>query len=131
MKRFSIVCSILLTAGLVSAGTYSITTSTVQDNRLERARVRTNKATCGALSLPASCTQAQARAKDSSANIYSSVSDFLDRYVIKNYTDGLKVADTVDDLNQAQAAWIAASDSGKNAICQSFGLPSSCELWPR
>ena len=102
-----------------------MTTTTAQDNRLEKARVRTNKATCGALSLPPTCTQAQARAKDSNANIYSDVSDFLDRFVVKGYTDSLKTADTADDQQQFCTWWATATVSARNPVCASAGLPTA------
>lgn len=43
------------------AGTYSITTSASQDAKLDKARVRANRATCQYYSLPNTCTQTQAR----------------------------------------------------------------------
>ena len=131
MKRSLIALAVLLSAALAFAGSYSITTTAGQDARLERARVRMNKATCGALSLPASCTQPQARAKDSAANVYSNVADYLDRYVIAQHLASLKTADTADDAAQALAAWTAKSDADKNAVCALLGLPSGCEAWPR
>lgn len=131
MKRVLYVFAVLLSASLAVAGSYSITTTTVQDNRLGRARVRVNKATCGSLGLPAACTQAQARAKDSGVNIYADVADYLDRYVLKQHTDGLKAADTSDDANQAATAWAAMTDTQKNAVCALLGLPNGCEAWPR
>lgn len=131
MKRSLFVLAVLLSASSVFAGSYTSTTTAAQDTRLERARVRMNKATCGALTLPAACTQAQARAKDSAANIYSDVSDYLDRFVLRQHLDGLKAADTSDDATQALAAWTAMNDTQKNAVCTLLGLPSGCEAYPR
>jgi hypothetical protein len=128
MKRSLYVFAVLAIPAILLAGTYSITTTTAQDTRLEKARVRTNKATCGALSLPPTCTQAQARAKDSAASIYSDVADFLDRYVIHNYTDSLKTADTSDDQQQFCSFWGAATLAQKNQICADSALPNGCEL---
>jgi len=131
MKRSLIALVVLLAAGLAFAGSYTVNTTAAQDSRLERARVRTNKATCGALTLPASCTQAQARAKDSNANIYSDVADFMDRSIVGDYLKALKVADTSDDANQAATAWAAMNDTQKNAVCALLALPNGCEAWPR
>jgi len=131
MKRSLFVLAVLSIPALLLAGSYTITTSTVQDNRLERARVRANKATCGALSLPAACTQAQARAKDSNANIYSDVADFMNRSIVGDYIRALKAADTSDDAAQAAEAWAAMSDTQKNAVCTLLGLPAGCEAWAR
>jgi len=130
MKRISMVLAFLSLAALALAGTYTITTNTSQDNRSERDRVRRNKATCGALSLPANCTQAQARAKDSAVNIYSDVSDLYNRKVIKDYTDALKQADTSDDEAQFCIWFKAATPTQQNSACALASLPNGCEICP-
>lgn len=131
MKRILYVCAVLLIPALAMAGSYTISTTAGQDARLERARVRANKATCGRLTLPTTCTQAQARAKDSAADIYSDVLDYLTRSVIRDHLATLKTVDTSDDAEQALAAWTAKSDADKNAVCAILGLPNGCEAWPR
>lgn len=122
---------VLLIAALASAGSYSVTTNAAQDARLERHRNRVNKATCEAAGRQAGCTQAQARAMNPGAEIYSDVQDMIQRLIIKGFTDGLKSQDTSDDAAQAAAAWAAKSDADKNAVCALLGLPAGCEAWRR
>jgi hypothetical protein len=131
MKHIALSVVVLFVAALAMAGTYTLSLSTIQDTRLERDRVRHNKATCGALTLPGSCTQAQARTKDPNANIYSDVSDFLDRFVVKVYTDSLKRIDTSDDYEQFCTWFKAATVAQQNAACTLAALPNGCEICPQ
>lgn len=59
MKKLLLLLTLLALPAF--AGTYSITTSASQDAKLNKARVRANRATCQYYSLPGSCTQTQAR----------------------------------------------------------------------
>jgi hypothetical protein len=137
-KTFTL--GLFLLAAVAAAGTYTITTSTAQDNRLEKERLRTNKATCALVNLPANCTQAQARnAVDSNGvpipgasglDVYSSVQDFLDRRVVPAYVQSLRVKDTSDDVVQFCTAWNAGTNATRNATCAAWGLPNGCELCP-
>ena len=123
---------VLLVAAVAHAGSYTVTTNAVADNRLERARVRTNKATCAQSgSLPANCTQAQARIANPAAKVYANVGDMIDRMVVPDFIDTLKATDTSDDAAQAAAAWAAMNDTQKNAVCALLGLPNGCEAWSR
>ena len=130
MKRF-LAIAILLVAAIAEAGSYTVTTGAAQDTRLERHRVRVNKATCQSVNLPANCTQAQARNITPGVDVYSDVSDMINRLIIGGFLNGLKAADTADDAAQAAAAWTAKSDADKNAVCALLGLPNGCEAWPR
>lgn len=131
MKKILSAVALLLVAALATAGTYSVTTNTANDNRLARHLARVNKATCASVNLPANCTQAQARNVVADIDVYSSVSDMVDRLIVGGFLKGLKAADTVDDAAQARAAWMAKNDSEKNAVCALLGLPNGCEAWPR
>lgn len=131
MKK-SLVFAVLLAAATAFAGTYSVTTTAAQDTRLERQRLRLNKATCTQSgSLPANCTQAQARIANPAAKVFTNVQDLLDRGVVQDYVTTLKQADTSDDAAQALAAWTAMNDTQKNAVCALLGLPNGCEAWSR
>ena len=131
MKKI-LVLAALLAAATAYAGTYSVTTTAAQDTRLERQRVRLNRATCAQSgSLPATCTQAQARIANPSAKVFTTVADLLDRGVVQDYAIELKQADTSDDAAQALAAWTAMNDTQKNAVCTLLGLPAGCEAWAR
>jgi hypothetical protein len=130
MKKI-IPIALLLIATVAYAGSYAITTTASQDARLERQRVRLNKATCQSVQLAEGCTQAQARAKNPNANIYTTITDLIDRQILKGYLDGLRSVDTRDDAVQAAAAWVAMTDAQKNAVCALLGLPNGCEAWTR
>jgi len=130
MKKY-LVLAVLLAAATAFAGTYTITTNTAQDNRLERHRVRVNKATCESVGLPANCTQAQARNVTPGTNVYSTAADMVDRLIVGGFLNGLKAVDTSDDAVQAAAAWVAMNDTQKNAVCALLGLPNGCEAWTR
>lgn len=127
MKRL-FPLAFLLVAAVATAGSYTVTTTTVQDNRLERQRVRLNKATCLMVSLPASCTQAQARAKQPGLNIYSDVTDLITRYIMANYFDQLKQADTSDDAAQFCSWFKSATTAQQNSACALAALPNGCEI---
>jgi len=127
MKK-ALTLGLFLLAAVAAAGTYTITTSTAQDTRLERHRVRVNKATCTAAGLPANCTQAQARVTNPGVNIYSSVQDMIDRLVLQDFLNALRLADTADDSTQFCAWFNAASTANKNSACALAGLPNGCEL---
>ena len=129
MKK--LILAAIAVLGVVSialAGTYSVTTNASQDNRLEKDRVRQNKAACSAVQLPNDCTQAQCRAKDPGCNIYSDIADLIDRKIVKNYADALKTNDTRDDQELFCSYWSTATQAQKNATCQSATLPNGCEL---
>jgi hypothetical protein len=131
MKKI-LVIAVLLSAATAFAGTYTITTTAAQDTRLERQRVRLNRSTCAQSgSLPANCTQAQARIANPAAKIFTSIADLIDRGVVQDYVVTLKQADTSDDAAQAAAAWVAMNDTQKNAVCSLLGLPAGCEAWTR
>jgi hypothetical protein len=122
---------LLLVAASASAGTYTVTTNAVNDARLARQLARVNKATCASVNLPASCTQAQARAVTPGLDVYSNVADMIDRTILRDFLANLKNADTSDDAIQAAAAWAAMNDTQKNAVCALLGLPNGCEAWSR
>jgi len=130
MKKY-LVLAVLLAAATAFAGTYTINTNAANDTRLARHLTRINKATCSSVSLPASCTQAEARAKQPGLNVYSNVQDMLDRLIVGGFLDGLRNVDTSDDAVQAAAAWVAMNDTQKNAVCALLGLPAGCEAWTR
>jgi hypothetical protein len=129
--RKLIALVILSAASVASAGTYTVNTNASQDTRLARQLNRLNKATCASVGLPANCTQAEARAKQPSLDVYASVTDMLDRAIVGGYLSGLKSADTQEDAVQAAAAWVAMNDTQKNAVCALLGLPNGCEAWTR
>jgi len=120
----------LLAATVVYAGSYTISTTTAQDGRLERHRLRTNKATCASAALPADCTQAQARKVILGVNIYADVADMIDRLILKGFLDGLKAQDTSDDAQQFCTWFRAATVAQQNSACALAGLPNGCEICP-
>lgn len=120
--------ALLLVAALANAGSYTITTTTAQDTRLERQRVRMNKATCASANLPASCTQAQARNVIPGVNVYSSVQDLIDRYILAGFLQGLQSSDASDDHDQFCSWFKSATTAQQNSACALAGLPNGCEI---
>lgn len=129
MKKILAVLAVLA-AATAFAGTYSVTTTTAQDNRLEKQRVRLNTASCAAANLPSSCTQAQCRNVVAGCDIYSNVQDLIDRNIVTNYANSLKTNDTRDDQTQFCTFWNAPTTTlaQRNAICAASALPNGCEL---
>jgi hypothetical protein len=121
---------VLLVAAAAFAGTYSITTTAAQDNRLEKQRVRLNEASCLAAELPKTCTQAQCRNVNPGCDIYSNIGELIDRNIVKNYVDSLKTTDTRDDQTKFCDFWNAPSTTiaQRNAVCAASALPNGCEL---
>lgn len=128
MKKLLAILAVLLVATIALAGSYTITTNTAQDTRLERQRIRLNKTTCQSYGLSSDCTQAQCRAKAPGCDIYSDVADLISRLIVKPYTDGLKNTDTSDDQAQFCTWFTAATNAQKNSACALAGLPNGCEL---
>lgn len=130
MKKFLTLFVFLLVSPLL-AGEYTITTNAVQDTRLERQRLRLNKATCASVGLGPSCSQGAARAINPDANIFGTIQEVIDKAIVTPYTQSLKNVDTSDDAEQAKALWNAKTPAQKDATCLEVGLPSGCEIWPR
>lgn len=126
MKRL-LTLAVLLAAAVAYAGTYTLTTTTAQDSRLERERLRVNKATCAAAQLPPDCTQAQARKTTPGVEVYSDVSDMLNRMLLRDFLQSLKNADTSDDQAQFCAWFAGATTAQRNQACALAGLPNGCE----
>ena len=144
MKKLSLALALLLAAPAFGAS-WTVNTGTAQDTRFERNRVKLNAATCTALGLVSTCTQAQARnafcAKPGSSGaapctvngqssaeivVYSTVGDYLDRFLIDAHNRDLKVSQEADDIT-AWGAWLAgATLAQKNAVCAAAGLPNGC-----
>ena len=132
MRKLLLAIIALSLPALASAGTCNLTTSAGQDTRLERDRVRKNKQTCASVSLPPSCTQAQARAVNPALDIYSDACDMIDRRLIREYVQGLQGTDTGEDQPALCNWWNAGTTTQvqRNADCQKVGLPNGCDLFP-
>lgn len=132
MKKLVLALFALALAASAAADvTYTVTVNDANGARVERARVRTNTATCAASNLPANCTQPQARVLNPTAVIYNTAQEYIDKAVVGGYVQSLKDIDTSDDRQQAKAAWDAKTAAQKDAACATFGLPAGCEIWPR
>jgi hypothetical protein len=130
LKRLSLFSlAVLLVATAAHAAVpISFTLSDAAGARVDRQRLRLNKRTCEGLGLLATCTQAEARAIDPAANVYSSHSDYIDRVLVKDWTTRLKGIDTDEDT-KAFCAWFkAAAVAEQNAACALAALPNGCEL---
>ena len=132
MRKLLLALIALSLPALALAGTCSLTTSAGQDTRLERDRVRKNKQTCASVSLPPSCTQAQARAQNPATDVYSDACDMIDRRLIREYVQGLQGTDSGEDQPALCAWWNAPGTTvaQRNADCTKVGLPNGCDLFP-
>lgn len=135
--------AILLLSSPAFAAAWTVNTGTVQDSRFERNRIKLNTATCVSVGLAAGCTQTQARAAfcakgnatapctingASSADvvIYSTIGDYLDRFLIDAHAKDLKASQDAEDT-AAWATWLAgATLAQKNAVCTAAGLAAGC-----
>lgn len=144
MKKLVCLLALLLAAPAFGAA-WTVNTATAQDARFERNRIKLNAATCTALGLVSTCTQAQARnafcAKPGSSGaapctvlgqssneiqVYSTIGDYLDRFLIDAHNRDLKVSQEAEDI-AAWGAWLAgATLAKKNAVCAAAGLPNGC-----
>ena len=144
MKKL-ILAVLLLAAVPAFAAVWSVNTNATQDTRLTRKLTAANRATCTGLGLAAGCTQAQARtafcAKPGSSGaapctvfgqpssdivVFTTVGDFLDRYVIDSYFRDLKAAQQAED-KAAWDTWLAsATPAQKDSICLAAGLSAGC-----
>lgn len=140
MKKF---LATLLLASPAFAAAWTVNTGTAQDSRFDRDRLKLNAATCATQGLAAGCTQSQARnafcakvgaSAPCTANgqasgeilVYSTIGEYLDKYVIQSHADTLKAAQESEDLAAWEAAKKAATKAQKDAACAALGLPSGC-----
>lgn len=73
MRRLTLIAALLLIASPVLAGSIrpaAVATTAEEDGALKSFIRRINKRTCASVGLPATCTDAQAKAKDPSLAIY-------------------------------------------------------------
>jgi hypothetical protein len=117
MRRYCLVGMILLSPVIATAGTYTVSTTAAQDTRLDRARLRVNAETCASVNLPASCTQAQARAINPALDVFSDIEDFITRFLLKNAVQDLKRQQDGSDRADFCVAFNAASPSAQAAAC--------------
>lgn len=144
MKKLLII-AVLLLALPAWAGSYTLTTTTTQDNVLARTVSRTNAATCRYYGLPVGCTQPQARrafcraanlgdvATCEGANqvdIYADVASFLQREVVRLVRETYGPQAQADDAAAAKAAFESMTVAQKNAQCAALGLAAGCNPWP-
>lgn len=125
------------------AAAWTVNTSTAQDGRFDRDRLKLNAATCAAQGLAVGCTQVQARnafcakigaSAPCTANgqasseiiVYSTIGEYLDKYVVQAQADTLKAAQEAEDLAAWETAKKAATKAQKDAACAALGLPSGC-----
>lgn len=135
--------AILLLASPAFAAAWTVNTGTAQDSRFDRDRLKLNAATCAAQGLAAGCTQSQARnafcakigasapcvangQESGEIRIYSTVGDYLDRWLIDSHNAELKARQEAEDLAAWETAKKAATKAQKDAACAALGLPSGC-----
>lgn len=122
------------------AGSYTITTTTQQDTRLNRAVARANRLTCVRYGLKVGCTQAQARnaycqrstgapapcTGSTQIDIHSDVAAFLQAETVRLVRDQWGPQGDQD----AKAALLEEADKAtaakKDAACVALGLAAGC-----
>lgn len=136
MRKILFLISVLFGASVASAQDCSTgTPCSVAGNATQvliftQARLIVNAGVCAAASLPANCTQAQARAVNPDANVYSDNQDFLTRFVIAPKFVELREAVRRSGNDQFCTAWSFLSVANKNTICTNKGFETGCELCP-
>lgn len=140
MKRL-LFCLLALTLALPAfAGSYVLTTTSNQDARFERWRVRLNRNTCQYYGLAADCTQVNARKAfctragfgaitscdgANQVDVYSDVQTMLNDQVTSLFDQWKTQLDT-EGQAAFDAAKAAATVAQKNAACAALGLPNGC-----
>lgn len=150
MKRLLLLLTLLALPAF--AGTYSITTSASQDAKLDKARVRANRATCQYYSLPGSCTQTQAREQfckranfggqpvegggttplvsncdgATQVDVYTTVQKFLDGEIVRLVRDEYGPKNDAENKAAFDTAKAAATQAQKDQACAALGLPAGC-----
>lgn len=153
MKKLLLLLTLLALPAF--AGTYSITTNASQDTKLDKARLRANKATCQYYGLPGSCTQTQAReifckranfggqpiagggttslvSNCDGANqvdVYTTVQKFLDGEIVRLVRDEYGPKNGAEDKATARVNWATLTQVQRDAFCTSLGLSAGCEPW--
>ncbi len=122
---------LLLMASPTFATDYTVSTpGAPTDAVLEMARKAVNGTTCETLGLAPTCTQAQARAKDSTANVYTTVADYLQRRIMR---DAITEARALKAKSGAEALcrwWFLPSTTrtAQDGVCASVGQDVGCEI---
>lgn len=132
MKRLVLaVIAVVTIASLAWATDYTISTTLArQDQILNQHRVILNTGTCSAARLPASCTQAQARAVTPGANVYTTTADYITRHHGPKMLAEAK-AEIAATEAQALCRWwndTATSRAEQDGVCTTVGLSAGCEL---
>lgn len=135
MKSIRIVFVLLVLCALPALAdvTAVVNTSVRQDAQLADMVSKVNAKTCAALSLPSTCTDAEAKAKNPKATIYPSANAFFSdvlkdvlQRAAKEYQDGLKktVGDTLDSMTAAEKNQVCARLNAKDPTIPAAGC------WP-
>ena len=131
MKRLLAFLSVLAFAAVAYATDYVVSTTTArQDQILNQHRVILNTDTCTSARLPASCTQAQARAVNPGANVYTTVADYITRHHGPKILAEAK-ADIAAHEAQALCRWwngATTTRTAQDGVCTQVGLAAGCEL---
>lgn len=140
MKRFIPLALILLSPVFAEAQeTYSVSASVAQVAELRHYTLALNRATCRSLSLPATCTQAQAcpgctnaQARQQDRRIWPDSQAGREEFVIFVWIapdyDAIRTA-TPGKVLEDYCAWFRAQNqAGKDAECSKIGAPASCNV---
>lgn len=147
MKRLLVLTLFLALVAILAPGqaaqadvTISATFTDGQAARIDRARVRINRATCAYFGLPANCNTTQARtvfcqranltgsACEGATQfiIYGTVELFAKRELLRLTSEQYAAEEVADDAAAAKAAFDGKTQAQKDAICASLGLAAGC-----
>jgi len=124
MKR---LLALLLLAAPAFGASYTVVTTAAHETVITRERLYDNAQACAKVSLPSTCTQAQADAKQAGfVTIYATNNVYVLGGVLKAWYTTAKGRQTSED-QATWSAWLAgATQAQKDAICVSVGLVAGC-----
>lgn len=129
MKKFAIAFALVGLALSATAADYTVTLSAGEEAVLNKVRLHLNRQTCDRLVLSATCTQAEAEAKDASAVIYGVSAAQVSALIKKLAVDAVQTLKAQRDASAEADLWNTirnGSQAQKDAACAAVGLPAGC-----
>lgn len=100
-----------------------------QEARLTRARLAHNTRTCASVNLPSNCTEAQAQAINAALRVPPDTDAYLDMVLVRALLE-IQAQQSAEDAEQTCINFRAATNAGKNTMCQALGLTFSTATDP-
>ena len=125
MKKLALILTFSLLALPALAGDHTVTLTAGQETKAAAGLTIENALTCSRLALPAGCSDAQAKAKDSAAVIWATVDAMIKDLAVEAFLAHKDKWDA-QQIAEFNAAREAANTASKNAACTALGQPSGC-----